>query len=85
METNNFWRLEYNQTTGDFHFEDTRKDNKETAGYLTICDSISEIQCVEFCQLVNHMVEEPFPTIEILRDEFVAFLESTPILTPHEI
>jgi hypothetical protein len=45
-------RLEYSETQGFFHFEESNKDNKNTNDYYSLCDNITEKQCIEFTEMI---------------------------------
>ena len=68
------WRFEYNEKVGQTNFEDNDKDNANTFGWATICDNLSEVQCLEFCDVIykkypNIMGEKPFPSTSVIIEE----------------
>lgn len=82
---NTFVRLEYNEKQGGFHF-DNYTHEKNTFGWITICDSISDKQASEFAELMRekypgtdwsdfearHKYE--YPILQIIQKEFRNFL-----------
>ena len=72
------YRLEYNQKQGLFHFEDIEKNNKKTNGWVCICDTISQNQCIEFTDIIDekYSSDKDYPTTETIKAEFVKFLQS---------
>jgi hypothetical protein len=73
------YRLEYNQKQGLFNFEDTEKNNKNTFGWIKVCDKLSEAQCIEFTKKMDKKYSslgssKKFPTTETIKAEFVEFL-----------
>ena len=75
------YRLEYSSKEGVFHYEDTDNNNKNTNGYVCLCDNITLNQCDEF---TNEMFEKypnintgnnkGYPTIKMMKIEFKSFL-----------
>ena len=75
------YRLEYSEIDGFFHYENLNKNNKNTNGYFCICDKITITQCNEFTSQmfekypnINTGNDKEYPSIEIMKTEFQAFL-----------
>ena len=80
------WRFEYNEKQGLTNFEDNDKNNANTFGWETICDNLSEVQCLEFCDVLDKEYpniggEKPFPRTSVIIEEFELYLKSSPITT----
>lgn len=77
------WRLEYNEKHGQTNFEFNDKDNANTFGWKTVCDNLSEVQCLEFCDIIEKELiseDKPYPRMAVIMEEFELFLKSSPTL-----
>ena len=81
----NFYRLEYNETQGGFHFDNyTHKRN--THGWFMLCPALSDKACMEFVQLMKRKYytlgkgrgrdsRGNYPTFLMIKDEFKKFIK----------
>jgi hypothetical protein len=67
-----YYRLEYKEQTGDFHFEDDKTHPENIAGWRTISRGIPESRCINFVEKMSR--EYPgkvkAPIFEIVYNEF---------------
>jgi len=80
------YRLEYNESQGGFHY-DNYSHQKNTMGWITICDAISAEQANEFANMMEekypdigwmniHRQRDKCPSVEQVKKEFEKFLLS---------
>jgi hypothetical protein len=78
MEERNYYRLEYKEETGVFHFEDKKDHPENLCGWGTIAGDVHENRCITF---VKEMINKfpgidsgdksyKVPTIETIKNEF---------------
>lgn len=78
------YRLEYNQAQGMFHFESVTKNNKNTNGWVSICDKLDETQCIDFAQEMERKYgsNKSYPTNTIIKLNFVWYIKNLLFLCP---
>lgn len=66
----NYYRLEYNEKTGGFHFEDNKLHPENLMGWRTISRGVSENICMRFVEKIEKKYSDKLPSFEIIQEEF---------------